>query len=364
MASKACTSYLVKANSITCPLMWLLSQSSILQGMLCPFSAADARQQHKCWRDAASQTHDIKSVPASGAAQLPKLSNLSLTPLERPSGANEMPTSTAQKMGASARDEKSTVRQLQGSVVVDSRAEQSRQGLTRSHSAPLQSREQRACAGQTASSSRVGRTPAGSDSAPPQSAEVQHAAAAAEQAGLSLHSCTQPGTPNRADKQARYSRLSGTRQMEAPPPHKSSHMQAVHSVSTCSRSNGRQNRSALCMGHASTGHCSGAAHEERAAEARTARHGPEAAAEAAQSLQHVFTVCVQSLEGLDRLRGHGVAPSDGCYISYTIPGRSLGLRLAWGSQVDCRCMHALICRRLTAHGSVLGVLRFQGDGTH
>ena len=100
------------------------------------------------------------------------------------------------------------VRQLQRPVAVDSRAEQSWQGLTRSHSAPLQSSEQRTCAGQTASSSRVGRAPAVSDSALPQPSELQHAAAAAKQAELSLHSCTQPGTPSRADKQARYSRLS------------------------------------------------------------------------------------------------------------------------------------------------------------
>ena len=91
-------------------------------------------------------------------------------------------------------------------------------------------------------------------------------------------------------------------------------------------------------------------------EAQASMHASRAAAEAAQSLQHVFTVCVQSLEGLDRLRCHGVAPGDWCHISYTIPGRSLGLRLAQGSQGDRQCMCTLICFSLTAHRYALDVL--------
>ena len=287
-------------------------------------SAADARQQGKRWRDAASQTCDIESAPGWGAAQLPELSKSSQALLK----TSAVPRHLAQKMGASARDEKNTIRQLQRPVAVDSRPEQSWKGLTRSHSAPLQSSEQRTCGDQTASSSRIGRAPAESDSAPPLPAEVQHAAAAAKQAELSLHSGTQPETPSRADKQARYSRLSRARQMKAASPPKSCHMQAVGSISPRSRSEERLGESALPITHSTTRHRLGAADEEGCAEARAARHGSEAAPEAAQSLQHVFTVCVQSLEGLDRLHGHGVVPNDGCYISYILPGRSLCLRLA------------------------------------
>ena len=348
MITNSCTYY--KAL-----LMWLLSETLTLQGMLRAISAAVARQEGKCWRDAASQTHDIKSFPASDAAQLPELNTLRQTLPGRLSETSEVPERSAQRTGASARDEKNTVRQPQRPVAVDSRAEQSWQGLTRSHSAPLQSSEQRSCAGQTASPTRVGRAPAESDSAPPQPAEVQHAAAAAKHAAL--HNCNETGTPSGTDKQACYSRLSRGRQMKAAPPPQSSHMQTAGSVPPCSCSEGRLDESALPVGHASKGHRSGAACEERAVEAHASMHASRAAPEAAQLVQHVFTVCVQSLKGLNRLRSHGAAPGDACHISYTIPGRSLGLRLARGTHVNCWCMCPLTCCWLSAHRYALDLLQ-------
>ena len=324
--------------------MGLLSQRLILQGMLHSISAADAKQQDRCWRDAASQTHDIKSAPASGAAQLPELSQANQTLPKRLSGISKVPNSSAEEMRASARHEESAVRQPQRPVPCDSRTELSRQSLSRSHSAPLQSSVQRPCSGQTASS--CGRP--GIRKAPAESL-VQRATAAAKQAELSLHSCGQPGTPHTADKQAQYSRLSRTRQTEANSPPKSRHMRRVGSVTHRSRSEGRLDESAFPGDLASTGHCSGTAHEERCAETQAGRHGCEAAPEAARHLQHVFTVCVQSLEGLDRLRGHGCAPGDACHISYTLPGRALG---CWWLVLCAHLLPAHCTHNCTGHAAI------------
>ena len=344
--------------------MRLLSPGSMLQGTLDSVSAASSRQKGKCWRDAASQTPDLKSAPASGAAQLPNLSRLSQLPLERLWESSEGPKRSAQETTASAMDELNTVSQPQGSVAVSSRAEPSRHGLTRSHSAPLQSSQQRICSGETVSSydfPRTGRAPAESDSTPSQPADVQPATAVAKQAELSLHNCSRLGTPNRTGKQIQFSRLSRTRERRTASPPQRSRMQAVGSPAPRSLLKGHQDESALPRGRASTRLGLDAAHEERRAEAQASRHGPRAVPEA---LQHVFTVCVQSLEGLERLRGHTVAPGDRCHISYTIPGRSLNPRLAQGAHAGGWYICALICCYcLTAHRHAQGVLQSQGDGS-